>query len=351
MSPSPVKSLRTKLAALLAAGVGLLALTGCGDKTAAPAPSGGGGGAKPLTKIILQTDWYAQPEHGGFYQALVKGYYREVGLDVEIAQGGPNSMPPQKVAMGQAQFGIGRSDELVVSMGRGIPNVMVGAMMQRDPQAIMFHEEGGIRDFKDLDGRSIMAVPGSNWVTLMEKKYGIKVSVTPLDFGLSRYLADKKFVQQCFITNEPFYVKQQGAKPATLLLSNTGFSPYRVWYTSRSFIEKNPDAVRAFTAASIRGWNEYISGDRTEADAQIGKLNKQMVPEFIAYSVGAMRQYGLVVGDPAKGEVVGQIDPARIAREIKQLTEIGVVGKPVTVAEVFDDRFLPAEVRVPTSAR
>jgi NitT/TauT family transport system substrate-binding protein len=224
-------------------------------------------------------------------------------------------------------------------------------MMQRDPQAIMFHEEGGIRDFKDLDGRSIMAVPGSNWVTLMEKKYGIKVSVTPLDFGLSRYLADKKFVQQCFITNEPFYVKQQGAKPATLLLSNTGFSPYRVWYTSRSFIEKNPDAVRAFTAASIRGWNEYISGDRTEADAQIGKLNKQMVPEFIAYSVGAMRQYGLVVGDPAKGEVVGQIDPARIAREIKQLTEIGVVGKPVTVAEVFDDRFLPAEVRVPTSAR
>jgi NitT/TauT family transport system substrate-binding protein len=342
---SIAKSARAKFAALVGVGLALLALTGCGDKAAAA------GGAKPRTKIILQTDWYAQPEHGGFYQALVKGYYRDAGLEVEIAQGGPNSMPTQKVVMGQAHFGIGRSDELIVAAGRDVPTVMVGALMQRDPQAIMFHEEAGIRDFKDLDGRSIMAVPGANWITLMEKKYGIKVSVTPLDFGLSRFLADKKFVQQCFITNEPFYVKQQGAKPATLLLSNTGFSPYRVWYTSRAFIEKNPEAVRAFTAASIRGWSEYLEGDRVAADAAIGKLNKQMVPEFIAFSVAAMKQHGLVAGEAAKGERVGRIDPARITTEIKQLADIGVLGRPVTLAEVFDDRFLPAEVRAPAPAR
>ena len=341
---------RRKLLACLGAGVVLL-LTGCGEKAATPGAAPAPGVAKPLTKVILQTDWYAQPEHGGFYQAVVKGYYREVGLDVEIAQGGPNSMPVQKVVMGQVQFGIGRSDEIIVGAGRGIPAVMVGALMQRDPQAIMFHEEAGIRDFKDLDGRSIMAVPGSNWVTLMEKKYGIKVSITPLDFGLSRYLADKKFVQQCFITNEPFYVKRQGAKPATLLLSDTGFSPYRVWYANRAFIEKNPDVVRAFNAASIRGWNDYITGDRTEADALIGKLNKQMVPEFIAYSVAAMKQYQLVAGDPAKGELAGRLDPARLAAEIKQLAEIGVLGRPVTLAEVLDDRFLPPEVRAPAGGK
>lgn len=332
-----------KLTAVSAAVTLACALAGCGEKAAAPAAAGA---AKALTKVTLQTDWYAQPEHGGFYQALVKGYYREVGLDVTIEQGGPNSMPVQKVAMGNTAFAIGRSDELAVASGRGIPVVMLGALMQRDPQAVMFHKESGIRDFKDLDGRTIMAVPGSAWVTLTERKYGIKISVTPLDFGLSRFLADKKFVQQCFITNEPFYVAQKGADVGALLLSDTGFSPYRIWFSSKAFIAKNPEIVRAFTAASIRGWREYIDGDRQEADARIGALNKQMTPEFIAFSVGAMRSHQLVHGDPAKGEVVGQIDPARIAAEIRQLADIGMLGQPVKVADVFDEKFLPDDVRM-----
>lgn len=322
------------------------AWNGCGKGPAAvPALDAAG---QPLTKVVLQTDWYAQPEHGGFYQAVVKGYYREVGLDVEIQQGGPNAIPTQKVALGTTQFAIGRSDDVMIAVSRGIPLVMVGALMQRDPQAIMFHEESGIRGFKDLDGRNIMAVPGAGWIALTEKKYGIKVSVTPLDFGLSRFLADKKFVQQCFITNEPFYVRQHGAKPATLLLSETGFSPYRVWFTSRGFTEKNPEAVRAFTSASIRGWQDYISGDRTEADALIGSLNKQMVPDFIAYSVGAMLEHRLVTGDPAQGERAGRIDPERIAAQIAQLTSIGVLGKTLTVDDVFDARFLPKELSTAT---
>lgn len=331
----------------LAAAFATLAIAGCGEKAAAPAS----GAAPTLTKIVLQTDWYAQPEHGGFYQALVKGYYREAGLDVEIAQGGPNSMPTQKVALGSAHFAIGRSDELIIAAGRGIPVVIVAALMQRDPQAVMFHKESGIRDFKDLDGRAVMAVPGAAWITITERKYGIKLSVTPLDFGLSRFLADKKFVQQCFITNEPFYLRQQGADPGVLLLSDTGFSPYRIWYSSRSFLTKNLAAARAFTAASLRGWREYIDGDRAAADAMIGSLNKQMTPEFIAYSVGAMREHRLVDGDPAKGDAQGRIDPARLAQEISQLTAIGMLGQPLKVADVFDDQFLPADVRAPSAAK
>lgn len=340
MTPALAHHSSRWLAAL--ATVAALLLAGCGERAPAPKTEAGG---RALTKVVLQTDWYAQPEHGGFYQALVKGYYREAGLDVEIAQGGPNSMPVQKVALGSAQFAIGRSDELSIAVGRGVPVVMVGALMQRDPQAIMFHEESGIKGFKDLDGRKVMAVPGASWITLTERKYGIKLSVTPLDFGLSRFLADKAFVQQCFITNEPYYVRQQGAKPGVLLLSDTGVSPYRIWFTSRAFAEKNPEAVRAFTVASIRGWSEYLTGDRADADARIGALNKQMVPEFIAFSVGAMKQYGLVDGDPAKGDKLGRIDPARLAGELKQLAELGLLGRPLQVSDVFDERFLPAELR------
>ena len=327
----------------LAAPAACLLLAGCGEK--APQTTVTADGRK-LTKVTVQTDWYAQPEHGGFYQALVKGYYRDAGLDVTINQGGPNIVPLQRVALGQLEFAIGRSDDLSVAVERGLPVVMVGALMQRDPQAIVFHQGSGIKSFKDLNGRSIMTVPGSNFLLLLEKKYGIKVSVLPLDMGLSRFLADPQFIQQCFITNEPYYLRKMGANPGTLLLSDMGFAPYRVWFTSREFAAKNPEAVRAFTAASIRGWSDYLTGDRTAADQMISALNKHLTPEFNDYCVGVMRDAKLVAGDPAQGEAVGRIDPSRIETLLKQLTDIGIITKPLKVADVFDDRFLPDDVRV-----
>jgi len=326
----------------LAVFTAVITFAGCSREAA---PAAAPGAAPALTKVILQTDWYAEPEHGGFYQALAKGYYREAGLDVEIVQGGPNAIPPQKVATGAATFAIGRSDDVAIAASRGIPIVMVGALMQRDPQAIMFHQESGIRTFKDLDGRNIMAVPGSTFLPIMEQTYHIKVAVTPLDFGLSRFMADKNFVQQCFITNEPFYVRKQGANVETLLLSDTGFSPYRVWYAKRSYITEHPEVVRAFTAASIRGWREYIAGDPAEANARITSLNPKMDPDFMAYSVKAMQDYHLVTGDPALGETTGQIRRERVEHELQQLAGIGQLERPVTVDEVFDASFLPADVK------
>jgi NitT/TauT family transport system substrate-binding protein len=313
----------------------VLALTGCGRPAAGPAA----GPAGALTHVSFQTDWLAEPDHGGFYQALVKGYYREAGLDVEIRQGGPGAAPKTKVALGRADFGMGRSDEVIVAASRGIPLVMIGAFMQRDPQAIMFHRESGIHSFSDLDGRNIMAVPGLPFLPIVEKKFHIKVSITPSDFGIGRFLADRNFIQQCFVTDEPYYAEKHGANVGVLLLSDSGFSPYRVWYTSRNFIEKHPDLVRAFSQASIRGWRDYIDGDRTAADARIASLNPQMDADIIAYDVQAMRTYRLVAD--GAGEVVGQILPERIADQIKQLTEIGLLDRPVSVDDVFDRRFQP----------
>ena len=324
-----------------------LLLAGCSRDTT---PNAATDGAPALTKVILQTDWYAEPEHGGFYQALVKGYYREAGLDVTIQQGGPNSIPAQKIATGAVTFAIARSYDVAIAYSRGIPVVMIGALMQRDPQAIMFHRESGIRTFKDLDGRNLMAVPGSTYIPLMEQTFHIKVAITPLDFGLSRFMADKNFVQQCFITNEPYYVHKQGADVGTLLLSDTGFAPYRVWYAKRSFLKEHPDVARAFTAASIRGWREYVTGDPTEANALIASLNPKMDHEFIDYSVKAIKDYQLVTGDPAAGETVGQIRRERLDQELKQMAALGQFERPVTVDDVFDASFLPPDVQ-PAAAK
>tara|TARA_B100001123_G_C15341482_1_gene1035153 strand:- start:4238 stop:5989 length:1752 start_codon:yes stop_codon:yes gene_type:complete len=296
-----------------------------------------------LTKVVLQTDWFAQPEHGGFYQALAKGYYEEAGLDVEIVPGGPNAMTKQKVSQGKAHFSFERSDQVIVAASNGIPLMMQGAIMQQDPQAILFHKESGIEDFQDLDGRTIMAIPGSTFVTILEKNYGITIDVIPMDFGTSRFLADKNFIQQCFITNEPYFVDKQGANPGTLLLSDSGFQPYRVWYTTRRFARTDPEVVQAFSAATIRGWKEYINGDRTEADALIMASNPKQTPELIAYSVEVMKKYNLVEGNPDAGERMGHIDPERIRKQITQLSEIGMLEESVGIDEVLGSQFLDTD--------
>ena len=315
----------------------LALLAGCSR----PAPVAPAGSGPPLAKVVFQTDWFAEPEHGGFYQALVSGAYREAGLDVDIRQGGPGTVPTTMVATGRADFGMDRSDAVIIAAARGVPLVIVGAFMQRDPQAIMFHRESGIRSFADLDGRNIMAVPGAAYLSIMEEKFHIKVSVTPTDFGMTRFLADPNFVQQCFITNEPYYVRRHGANVGTFLTSDTGFSPYRVWYTSRSFLAAHADLVRAFSRASLQGWREYLGGDRAAADARIASLNPKMDPDFMAYSVGAMQTYGLVTGDPSKGELLGRIDRGRIATQIKQLAEAHLLDKAISVDDVLDPRFQP----------
>jgi NitT/TauT family transport system substrate-binding protein len=316
-----------------------LALVGC--RRSQPGPPAAG--PPNLVHLVLQTDWYAEPEHGGFYEALVKGYYRDAGLDVEIRQGNPMTHPDQMVATGQADIAIGRSEYVLIDAGRGIPLVMLGAMMQHDPQAIMVHHESGIRALKDLDGRTIMAVPGSPFVAYMEQVLHIHLGVIPSDFGMSRFLADPNFVQQCFITNEPYYVRQHGANVDVLPVWDCGFDPYRVWYARRDFMVKHPDLVRAFGAATVRGWREYLNGDSAPADAIIASLDLKMDPAFMAYSRQAMRSYRLVEGDPRAGDGLGRIRRERLATQIRQLGDIGLLDHPVAVEDVWDPSFSPED--------
>jgi NitT/TauT family transport system substrate-binding protein len=326
----------------------LLLLAGCGGNSSTETAEAEGSVKEPF-KVVLQTDWYAQPEHGGFYQALAEGYYAEEGLDVTIVPGGPNALASQKIAQGTAQFAISRSDEVIIGSERGIPLVIIGALMQKDPQAIMFHEESGIETLADLDGRAIMAGPGSAFIEILKQQYGIDFSVIPLDYGMSRFLADKEFVQQCFITNEPFYVSRAGANVETILLSESGFNPYRVWFTSKSFLRRNPEVVAAFHRASIRGWQDYLFGDRTRANQLIEEANPKMDPEFMEYVVKAMRENNLVTGDSGNVADVGKIDPARIEEQIQQLVSIGMLSEPKAVEDVYHKVGEPAESAGPSA--
>jgi len=316
----------------------LALLAGCGKDRL---PSGAG--LPGPVKVTFQTDWFPQPEHGGYYQALAKGFYAEEGLDVEILPGGPNAQVMATVATGRTDLGMTNGDDLIVAIARGVPIKMVGAEMQRDPQGIMFHRENPLRDLRDLQGKTLMAGAGSTWLEIVRQKLGVKFNLLPLVGDLARFMNDKTFLQQCFVTNEPYFARQRGADVDAILIANDNYEPYRVMFTGRLFLAEHPGLVEKFVRASVRGWVDYLQGDPSPGNALIALKRSDLTPEFIAYSIKAMNDYRLVSGDPAKGEYAGQLTAARLQKQIDLLQEIGVLDKPVTVDDVATFEFIPKQ--------
>ncbi len=307
----------------------LLALAGCARN---PMPDVTGGAHPP--KIYLQMDWYAQADHGGYYQALVKGYYREAGLDVTILESGPGIAGGQRLATGTVQFGIGQGDEAIVEVARDIPVVIVAAQMQHVPMALLLHQENPVNTFAELQGKPVMTVPGANWINYLKRRFHIEFPIIPLNFGMAQFMADPNFIQQCFITNEPYYVEKNGGHPKTLLLSDSGFDPYRVLVGNADFVAQHPRITQAFVTASHRGWVDYMNGDPTPGNLEIMKRNVQMTPDFLAYAYTVFKKHHLVEGDPAKGETIGGLSRSRLQEQIDALQLIGVLDRTVTVDEV-----------------
>ena len=294
-----------------------------------------------LRKVIFQSDWFPQAEHGGFYQALAKGFYRQAGLEVEIRPGGPGVGIKVPVSTGDVDFGMNRSDDVMVVASRGLPLVMVAAILQHDPQALMVHEESPVKSFKDLKGRTVTASVGMTWIPYIQKKYGITFALKPNSYSVAAFLADKEAIQQCFVTNEPFYAQQQGLRVRTLPLAASGYDVYHAIICRRELIRQSPELVRVFVAASLRGWRDYLEGDPTLAHELILKRNTHMSRELLEFSRGELILRSLVTGDRERGEDIGQLSLARLAEELDVLLELKVMDTPVAIAAVATRAFLP----------
>jgi NitT/TauT family transport system substrate-binding protein len=296
---------------------------------------------KQLLKVGFQLDWYPAPEHGGEYQALVKGFYRDAGLDVTIVTGGPDSYGIQKVATGRVDMAMGACDDVILAVRRGAPLLIVGAHLEHNPQAVMVHDDSPVRTFRDLDGKTVMTIPGSTWVEYLQSHYGIKFSEIPSDYGLARFMADRNFIDQCFITNEPYFAELNGVKTRALLIANAGYDPYRVIFTSKSFAREHPEAVRAFVACTSRGWVDFMNGDATAARARIHAENQSQSDALMDYSISAMKRYQLVEGDPAKGEYAGLLTRERMTALEQALVDLKILDNPPALEEFVSFDFLP----------
>jgi len=325
---------RASLAVLLLL---LGAAVGCTRQEGGKSEAGGPG----LRRVVLQTDWFPQAEHGGYYQALARGFYREAGLDVDLWPGGPGAGIKLKVARGDADFGLLRSDDLILSVARDMPLVMVAATMQHDPQALMVHAASPVRTFADLDGRAVIGNVGMAFYPYLEKKYGIQLIRRQNTYGLGEFFANPDTIQQCLVTNEPFFAEKNGHKVRTLPLVEAGYDCYQAVFTRREVIRQSPDMVRRFVHASIRGWRDYLEQDPAPADDLILQRNPEMTRELLAFSRRELIRGAYVQGDPAKGEGIGRLSPARLAGQVETLLQLKILERRIDVADAATTEFLP----------
>jgi len=313
----------------------LVALFVCGCHRASDGSS--------ATKITLQADWYPQPEHGGFYTALAKGYYAAEGLDVSIQPGGPYVSVEKQVSSGAAQFGMGSSDRTLESIADGQPLVAVVATMQHDPQGVMVRKDSPIHSFADLNGHTVAIKTGSTWWTYIAKRYQLNgVHEVPAMMNVANFVADANYVQQAFATSEPFFAKQAGIETRVLLTSDAGYNPYRVVFTTHDFLAQHPESVAAFVRASIRGWRDYLA-DPSAAHALIARLNPALNPQWMQFTWQALRDGHFVDGEDPSGALLGRMTADRWATMYQQLLDIKVIDKPFDPATAYTLQFIAAK--------
>lgn len=307
-------------------------IAGCHGNQAAPV-----GGLRP---IQLQLDWYPQPEHGGFFAAQLLGYYKAEGLDVALLPLPQYGSAAQLVASGKADLGLGSSDAILEWNSNGLPLVAVSATMQHDPQAVMVHNDSPIHEFKDLEGHTIAAQTGATWLKYVTRRYNLQnVRQVPSTLSIANFLADRGYVQQIFVTSEPFFARQAGAQVRTLLISSSGYDPYRVSFTTRDFAVQHPDLVAKFVRASIRGWKAYLA-DPTATDALLLKLNPALNPAQETYSAQALRDDGFIAGSNPGGAPTGHMTAARWQALYEQLKSLGVLHGPVDPSTAYSLSFV-----------
>lgn len=314
-----------------------LELLACGcrqDRSSADKFSLPGDGSKrPL--IRLQLNWLPDPQFGGFYAARILGEYDRVGLSVEIIAGGPGSQPIPRVAMGQIEFGVGNADQVLLARQEEAPIVAVMAAMQQSPRCLIVHESSGIRSFDDLRDITIALGEGNAFVKVMQSKVPLPgVRIVSYSGNVAKFVQDQNYAQQGYVFSEPIVARKQGSDPYVLMLSEIGFNPYTgVVVANEKFIAENPELVKKFVLATIRGWQAYLR-DPTKVNAELARLNPDMDVSILDEAMEVIRP--LCLPDGFSEQDLGKMDGARWEELAKLLRDVELLRvEPTDVSQAY----------------
>ncbi|MGD1855925.1 MAG: ABC transporter substrate-binding protein [Leptolyngbyaceae cyanobacterium] len=321
----------------LAAGAGLMAACGGTGDSTTDAPTATT--ADALQKLTFGTNWYAQAEHGGFYQAVAAGIYNDYGLDVTIKMGGPQVNGTQ-LLMGEAvDFFMGYAADAIKAVEAEIPKVTVAAIFQKDPQILIAHPDQGVTELADLKGRPVFISKAANvtYWPFLAAKYGFTDDMKRnYNFNPGPFLADKTSAQQGYLSSEPLAIaKEGGFDPLVFLLADYGYTAYATTIETRqTIVDTDPDLVQRFVDASIKGWYAYFD-DPTLGNELIKQDNPEMTDEQLAYSLEKMQEYGIAISGDAESMGIGAMTDERWQAFFQEMAAAGVLAADTDYTQAF----------------
>jgi len=310
------------------------------DTTTGSSPTQG-----KLDKVTFGTNWVAEAEHGGFYQAIATGIYKNHGLDVTIKMGGPQVPSGTQLLMGGAvDFFMGYGIDAVNAIAAGIPKITVAAIFQKDPQCLIAHPNTGVKTLEDLKGRPIYvsAAANANYWPVLKARYNFTDDQKrPYNFNPGPFLADKNSAQQGYVTSEPFAIEKQGGfKPVVFLLADYGYTPYATTIeTKRELVDKNPDLVQRFVDASIKGWYSYLENP-APGNQLIKKDNPEMKDEQLVYGLQKLKDYGLLLSGDAAKQGIGAMTESRWTTLYDNLVKVKIFQPDTKYKDAFTLKFV-----------
>ena len=306
--------------------------------------------AQPLDKVRFGTNWVAEAEHGGFYQALADGTYKKYGLDVTIVPGGPNVNNRILLPVGKLDFFMSANSlQSFDAVAHDIPTVTVAASFQKDPQVLIAHP--GVEKLADLKKLTLFVSKEgmASYFQWLKADYGFDESnVKPYTFNAQPFLADKNSAMQGYVTSEPYAIETQGhVKPKVFLLADDGFNAYSTLIeTRRDLVQKRPDLVQRFVDASAIGWYHYIYGDSRSGNELIKKQNPEMTDALLAYSIAKMKEFGIVDSGDSIRLGIGAMTDARWNSFFDKMVHAGVVKSGLDLKRAYTLQFVNKGVGV-----
>jgi NitT/TauT family transport system substrate-binding protein len=303
--------------------------------------------AQTLDKLSIQTDWRAQAEHGGYYQAIATGLYRKAGIECDVRQGGPSLNISQLLMAGRVDMTMSGSFEAFTFVRESAPFFTIASIFQKDPQVLIGHPDTGFDSFDKLKGRSILIGAGGRvtYWPYLRRKYGLSDSqLRPYNYSLAPFLADKELIQQGFLSSEPYPITQAlGRPPSVLLIADAGYVPYQNTIAiSRKLVQEKKDLVQRFVDATLEGWAQYLKGgaETAAANALIKQANPEQTDDRIAYAIKVLNDRGIVMSGDALQGGIGAMTERRWKEFYDSMVAVGVLPPGLDVSRTHTMEFV-----------
>ena len=298
--------------------------------------------AQSLDKLSFHTDWRAQAEHGGYYQAIAAGLYRKAGIEVELRPGGPSLNIGQMLLAGRVDMIMSNSFEAFTYVREKAPFFTIASIFQKDPQVLIAHPGSGFDSFEKMKGRPLLISNGSRstfW-PFLRKKYGLSdAQLKPYNFNMAPFLADPRAIQQGFVTSEAYSIeKELGRKPETLLIADAGFSAYQTTIAiSRRLANDRKELIQRFVDATLEGWSQYLKGGpaTAAANAAIKRDNPEQTDDRIEHAVMELNARGIVRSGDALTGGIGAMSAARWQSFYESMVDVGVLPAGLDPAQAY----------------